>query len=146
MPSPYARQALPGEDAVDVAQRAAGALEAWLDGNHETTAAVILEPLVQCAAGMAMHDAEYLSPGQREEAVQLSIALKRMADQLRAGADVPGVEVEAMQYLTKRGWQPDYMTVRRRQDLQPPRAASDALVVLGAARLGGTRLIDNLEM
>ena len=47
--------------------------------------------------------------------------------------------------LAARGWQPDYLTVRRRSDLQPPQAG-DALVVLGAARLGTTRLIDNFEV
>ena len=60
VPSPDARQALPGETAADVARRAAAGLEAWLQTNHEETAALIVEPLVQCAAGMAMHDAEYL--------------------------------------------------------------------------------------
>jgi len=55
-----------------------------------------------------------------------------------------------MHTLSRRGWKPDYMTVRRRHDLQPPQADdlthSDRLVVLGAARLGTTRLIDNLEV
>ena len=60
VPSPDARQALPGETAADVARRAAAGLEAWLQANHQETAALIIEPLVQCAAGMAMHDAEYL--------------------------------------------------------------------------------------
>ena len=55
------------------------------------------------------------------------------------------LEARALQALTARGWQPDYLTVRRRSDLQPPQAG-DALVVLGAARLGRTRLIDNLEV
>ncbi|KLR58800.1 adenosylmethionine-8-amino-7-oxononanoate aminotransferase [Diaphorobacter sp. J5-51] len=59
-PSPDARAAQPGESAREVALRAAAALEAWLAEHHATTAALILEPLVQCAAGMAMHDAEYL--------------------------------------------------------------------------------------
>ncbi len=58
--SPDARGAQPGESARDVALRAAAALEAWLAEHHATTAALILEPLVQCAAGMAVHDAEYL--------------------------------------------------------------------------------------
>ena len=50
--------------------------------------------------------------------------------------------------LTARGWTPDYLTVRRRTDLLPPAgsAAAQALVVLGAAKLGATRLIDNLEV
>ncbi|HWP10964.1 MAG TPA: adenosylmethionine--8-amino-7-oxononanoate transaminase [Ramlibacter sp.] len=60
VPSPDARGAQPGESASDVAGRSAGALEAWLDEHHHETAALILEPLVQCAAGMAMHDARYL--------------------------------------------------------------------------------------
>lgn len=60
VPSPDARGASAGEDAVDVARRAAQQLEGWLAQHHATTAALILEPLVQCAAGMAMHDAEYL--------------------------------------------------------------------------------------
>jgi pantoate--beta-alanine ligase len=50
-----------------------------------------------------------------------------------------------MDGLRQRGWQPDYLTVRRRHDLQTPQPG-DALVVLGAARLGTTRLIDNLEI
>jgi adenosylmethionine-8-amino-7-oxononanoate aminotransferase len=60
VPSPDARGAQAGESAADVARRCAAALEAWLVEHHEETAALIVEPLVQCAAGMAMHDAEYL--------------------------------------------------------------------------------------
>ncbi len=60
VPSPDARGAQPGESAADVARRSAAALESWLADHHEETAALIVEPLVQCAAGMAMHDAEYL--------------------------------------------------------------------------------------
>jgi pantoate--beta-alanine ligase len=88
----------------------------------------------------------YLSPAQRQEAVQMSLALKRMAAQLRAGVAVPAIESDAMQSLTRRGWQPDYMTVRRRADLQAPGPGDNGLVALGAARLGDTRLIDNLEI
>ena len=58
--SPDARGALPGESAADVAQRCAQVLGEWLAEHHEHTAALIVEPLVQCAAGMAIHDAEYL--------------------------------------------------------------------------------------
>jgi pantoate--beta-alanine ligase len=50
-----------------------------------------------------------------------------------------------MDALRQRGWQPDYLCVRRRTDLQMP-LDGDALVVLGAAKLGKTRLIDNLEL
>jgi adenosylmethionine-8-amino-7-oxononanoate aminotransferase len=60
VPSPDARGARAGESAADVARRSAAALEAWLAEHHEETAAFIVEPLVQCAAGFAMHDPEYL--------------------------------------------------------------------------------------
>jgi pantoate--beta-alanine ligase len=55
------------------------------------------------------------------------------------------LESQAMQTMRDNGWAPDYMTIRRRSDLQAPQA-NEALVVLGAARLGKTRLIDNMEV
>ena len=58
--SPDARQAEPGESARDVAQRAILAMRTMLERRADQIAAVIVEPLVQCAVGMAMHDAEYL--------------------------------------------------------------------------------------
>ena len=60
VPSPDARQAVDGESAADVARRAAGALATFLEANGPRIAALIVEPLVQGAAGMAMHDPEYL--------------------------------------------------------------------------------------
>ena len=47
--------------------------------------------------------------------------------------------------LAAAGWRPDYVEVRRRSDLAAPQSGDRELVVLGAARLGSTRLIDNLE-
>lgn len=92
----------------------------------------------------------YLSEMEREEAVQLSLALRELGRDALAAADglarqLPALEERAMKDLTARGWQPDYLTVRRRSDLQAPKAG-DPLVVLGAARLGKTRLIDNFEI
>lgn len=60
LPAPDARRAAPGEDAAAFARRCAAELEAYLEAHHARTAALILEPLVQCAAGFAMHDPEYL--------------------------------------------------------------------------------------
>jgi pantoate--beta-alanine ligase len=98
------------------------------------------------ADGLALSSRNgYLSGAERREAVQLSLALRRMADEVRAGADIAAVEADALQALARRGWQPDYLAVRRRSDLQRP-TPGDALVMLGAARLGRTRLIDNLEI
>ncbi len=92
----------------------------------------------------------YLSESQRTEAVQLSLALKTMAAALRAGAcDITALEHQARQALAARGWQPDYLTIRRQADLQAPTAEAavgEPLVLLGAARIGRTRLIDNLEI
>ena len=58
------------------------------------------------------------------------------------------MEAQALQALARRGWKPDYLTVRLRADLQPPQGplADVPLVILGAAKLGNTRLIDNLEI
>jgi adenosylmethionine-8-amino-7-oxononanoate aminotransferase len=59
-PSPDAYDALPGESARDCALRAADALAAILEANADTVCALVLEPLVQCAGGMRMHDPAYL--------------------------------------------------------------------------------------
>jgi pantoate--beta-alanine ligase len=93
----------------------------------------------------------YLSAEERAEAVQLSRTLKGMIATLKVGEhNIAAIEQHALRTLSERGWKPDYMTVRRRHDLQPPQAEdlthADRLVVLGAARLGTTRLIDNLEV
>jgi len=88
----------------------------------------------------------YLSEAERAEAVQLSKALRAMADAVRSGErDLAAIEARAMRSLEARGWKPDYMVLRRRADLQAP-AAGAPLVALAAARLGTTRLIDNLEI
>ncbi|MDF1484665.1 pantoate--beta-alanine ligase [Ramlibacter sp. H39-3-26] len=88
----------------------------------------------------------YLSTEERAEAVQLSQTLQAMAAAVRSGErNLAAIETRAMEALTARGWKPDYMALRRAADLQPPKPG-DALVVLGAARLGNTRLIDNLEI
>lgn len=65
VPSPDWRRAVNGENTQDVSRRAANALADWLEANHRHTAALILEPLVQCATGMAMYDAEYLRQARR---------------------------------------------------------------------------------
>ncbi|MBN8756454.1 MULTISPECIES: pantoate--beta-alanine ligase [Variovorax] len=88
----------------------------------------------------------YLSKDERAEAVQLSRALRAMAEAVREGErDLAAIEARAMQSLAQRGWQPDYLVLRRRTDLQAP-SAGEPLVALAAARLGSTRLIDNLEI
>lgn len=88
----------------------------------------------------------YLSAEERAEAVQLSKVLREVQAAVRAGAsDLPALEAHALAALRERGWAPDYVAVRRRVDLQAP-VAGEPLVVLAAAKLGRTRLIDNLEI
>jgi pantoate--beta-alanine ligase len=109
--------------------------------------------------GLAMSSRNrYLSRDERIEAVWLSRTLQQVASRVREARgttsltprDLEELELAATQILNQRGWKTDYLSVRRRSDLKPP--TSEALdqavdlVVLGAARLGATRLIDNLEI
>ncbi len=93
----------------------------------------------------------YLTDAQRAEAPALYRELNLVAEAIRAGQlDVSQLEKTAMANLHERGWQPDYISIRKRIDLQPPTAGDLAqqspLVVVAAAKLGSTRLIDNLEI
>jgi pantoate--beta-alanine ligase len=107
---------------------------------------------VRDASGLALSSRNgYLNDSQRTEAAQLHASLSKAAVSARSGrTDWPALEREALEFLGARGWQPDYVAVRRRSDLREPSAAQpwagEPLVVLAAARLGGTRLIDNVEI
>ncbi|NMM79233.1 pantoate--beta-alanine ligase, partial [Acidovorax sp. SRB_24] len=108
----------------------------------------------RAADGLALSSRNgYLSEAERAEAIQLPLALRALAREAASAAhslpaQLPALEARALAALSARGWQPDYLAVRRRSDLQPPQAgdAAGSLVVLGAARLGRTRLIDNFEV
>ncbi|MEM4987400.1 pantoate--beta-alanine ligase [Collimonas sp. H4R21] len=93
----------------------------------------------------------YLSADERAEAPALFKTLNQVAEEVRAGhLDIFELERQAMAQLRGRGWLPDYISIRKRCDLQAPAAGDlaqgEKLVVLAAAKLGGTRLIDNLEI
>ena len=93
----------------------------------------------------------YLSADERAEAPSLYAQLQAVADEVRGGhLDIFELERAAMAKLAARGWKPDYISIRKRADLQPPSAGdlaqAEPLVVVAAAKLGGTRLIDNLEI
>jgi pantoate--beta-alanine ligase len=89
--------------------------------------------------GLAMSSRNaYLSPQERAEAPRLYRVLRDVASGASTGAG-------AMAKLAAAGWRPDYVEVRRRADLGPARSGDRSRVVLGAARIGSTRLIDNLE-
>ena len=105
----------------------------------------------RAADGLALSSRNaYLSDAERMEAAQLSQALQALGIAAKAAMpqNLPALEAEAMQTLARRGWKPDYLTVRRRADLTQPQGdlAAQPLVVLGAAKLGNTRLIDNFEI
>jgi len=90
------------------------------------------------ADGLAMSSRNgYLTADERREAPRLYRVLREVAQGRPYG--------DGLRELASGGWQPDYIEVRRRADLAPPQAGDAELVVLGAARLGATRLIDNVE-
>ncbi len=101
---------------------------------------------VRATDGLALSSRNaYLSVTERAEAPRLQQRLSGVAKAVQDGADAAGAEREALSVLQQHGWVPDYLTVRRQLDLELPQAGDRALVVLAAARLGNTRLIDNLE-
>lgn len=88
----------------------------------------------------------YLSEAERAEAPRLYASLKMIADALMLGRrDVEELEVQAMESLYQHGWKVDYISIRT-HELTQPAAEDTRLVVLGAAWLGKTRLIDNIEL
>jgi pantoate--beta-alanine ligase len=97
--------------------------------------------------GLAMSSRNgYLKPAERLEAPRLYRALQQvvLAAQGQQG-DFKSIEAQTAQYLTQLGWVVDYIAVRSAATLLPPAPDEKPLVALGAARLGGTRLIDNIE-
>ena len=93
----------------------------------------------------------YLTESERAEAPALYAELQAVAQAIRDGnLDVSLLEKKSMQRLAARGWNPDYVSIRKRINLQPPTAGdlaqNEPLIVLTAAKLGATRLIDNLEI
>jgi pantoate--beta-alanine ligase len=93
----------------------------------------------------------YLSESERNEAPTLYAELQGVAQAVRDGnLDISMLEKKSMQKLSSRGWNPDYVSIRKRINLQPPTpedlAQNEPLIVLTAAKLGATRLIDNLEI
>jgi pantoate--beta-alanine ligase len=113
---------------------------------------IMAHETVRADAGLALSSRNvYLQDAERKEAPQLFALLQSMQSKLRAGMhDVEQLAAEVTAVLAKRGWEVDYIAVRRQRDLHKPTidqvAADEPLVALAAAKLGATRLIDNLEL
>ncbi len=109
---------------------------------------VIPGATVRAADGLALSSRNgYLSAAERAEAPRLHRVLNQVVTAIRAGSrDFAALEAAGLAELRAHGWEPDYLAVRRKFDLQSPSAHDSGLVVLAAARLGSTRLIDNLEV
>lgn len=98
--------------------------------------------------GLAMSSRNrYLEPRERAIAPGLYQVLREAGDRLGAGErDYGAVEQGALETLARAGFEPDYVSIRRATDLEPPVSSDKVLRVLAAARLGRARLIDNIEI
>jgi pantoate--beta-alanine ligase len=111
---------------------------------------IIAAETVRDSDGLALSSRNrYLQAAERAEAPRLYGLLSELREAVLNGQhDFAALELAAMRTLEQHGWQPDYVAVRRQADLKKPDAnqAEAPLVVLAAAKLGATRLIDNLEI
>jgi pantoate--beta-alanine ligase len=113
---------------------------------------IVPHETVRDADGLALSSRNrYLSAAERSEAPRLHAVLREVQAKLKAGAtDRAAIEAEAVRELGARGWKVDYVALRRQDSLTAPSteqiAAGTPLVVLAAAKIGPTRLIDNLEI
>jgi len=113
---------------------------------------IVVGDIIRDSRGLALSSRNgYLTESQRADATQLYETLQSMSNEVRGGrTDWSAIEEAAAQRLKARGWQPDYLSIRIREDLSIPKHGvsrpAGELVILGAATLGNTRLIDNIEM
>lgn len=114
---------------------------------------IIPAETIRDADGLALSSRNrYLGEAERKEAPVLYKTLHEVRDTVlgNGNVDLLTVEADALGRLQARGWNPDYVSIRKRSNLQAPTreefAAGEPLVVLTAAKLGNTRLIDNLEI
>jgi pantoate--beta-alanine ligase len=108
---------------------------------------IIPAETVRAEDGLALSSRNaYLSPVERAEAPQLYRVLGDVREALLAGRrDYTKLEAQALARFGRK-WVPDYVAIRRQADLQLPSPTDRDLVVLGAAKLGRPRLIDNVEV
>ncbi len=108
---------------------------------------ILAAPIQREADGLAMSSRnQYLVPAQRPQAAVIYATLRWMREALQSGRGWREIEGAARQRLGQAGLVPDYAVIRRALDLAEPANLAEPLVALIAARLGATRLIDNLEL
>ncbi|MCP3751679.1 pantoate--beta-alanine ligase [Pseudomonas sp. SBB6] len=109
---------------------------------------IIGEPTVRAEDGLALSSRNgYLSDEQRATAPALYRVLSQMAAAIEQGeCDYPALIANGQQQLTAAGFRPDYLEIRQALSLRPAAAEDRDLVILVAAVLGATRLIDNLHL
>ena len=102
----------------------------------------------RAADGLALSSRnQYLSEAERKQAPQLYRELQAIARAVENGnRDYAALEQQAAANLKQAGWQVDYVEIRHAGNLQVAHVGDSELVVLAAARLGNTRLIDNIEI
>ncbi len=103
---------------------------------------------VREADGLAMSSRNgYLSVEERKKAIELNQILQDILQNISSGSrDFTGLRADAENALRAKGWLVDYIAVRSAADLAAPKPGDNHLVLLGAAKLGNTRLIDNFEI
>ncbi|QYJ97019.1 pantoate--beta-alanine ligase [Shewanella alkalitolerans] len=98
------------------------------------------------SSGLAMSSRNgYLSEAQKQQAAQLKRTLDEMAEAIAKGQAIPNVVQRAQEQLHQAGFKPDYLSVRNAADLREAQDSDKQLVILAAAFMGSTRLIDNLS-
>lgn len=109
---------------------------------------IVPAPISRDTDGLALSSRnQYLSPAERAIAPQLHQQLQTLRTDWQAGRAIELIERQAVEALLNAGFVPDYVQVRRSLDLRRPGLDErSGLVVLAAASLGKTRLIDNLEL
>lgn len=108
---------------------------------------IIAGDTVREASGLAMSSRNgYLTPEQKSHASMLHTCLKEIVASIQQGCvDYAALEQVTVQTLDNIGWLTDYVSVRSARTLLPASKEDTALVVLAAAKIGNTRLIDNIE-
>lgn len=110
---------------------------------------IISVPICRAETGLALSSRNgYLSDDEKSRAIYLSQSLQAMKDTITANAnrDLRNVEKDCIQKLTDADWVVDYISIRNRETLAIAESTQEPLIILAAAKMGSTRLLDNLKV